>query len=108
MSIRIHIERLVLNAPAMTRTEERQLRASLAEELTGLIQQGHLSLQILSAGRLHSLSVRPSQHAAANSPAAMGKQAANAVYSAIGSHDRQPSRTHGTSSQLRPSRSSDS
>jgi hypothetical protein len=103
MSIRIHIERLVLTAPAMTRAQERQLRASLAEELRRLVQQGRLSPQILTAGRLHSMSVRSSPHAGANSPADIGKQVANAVYDTVGSHDQQPSRTHETSTQLRAS-----
>lgn len=88
MSISIHIERLVLNAPAMTRAQERQLCASLTEELTRLVRQGRLSPQVLTGGRLHSMSVRSSPHSGANSPVGMGKQVANAVYGAIGSHDR--------------------
>jgi len=107
MSIRIHIERLVLNVPAMTKAQERQLCSSLAEELTRLVQQGRLSPQILTAGRLHSMSVRSSPHPGANSPAGIGKQVANAVYSAVGNLDQQPSRTRETSTPLHPSRRAD-
>ncbi len=84
MNTRIHIERLIVNAAPMSRAQEQQLRTSLTEELTRLVKQGRLSSQILAGGRLNSLSARMQANTGATSPAGMGKQIANAVYSGIG------------------------
>ena len=104
MSVRIHIERMVLDGPAMTGAQERQLRASVAEELTRLVREGRLSPEMLAGGRLRSMAIRSHARADANSPSATGRGIAKAVYGAIGSHDWDLSRTHGASSQWRGSR----
>ncbi len=96
MNVRIHIDRLILDAPAMTRAQEQQLRMSLTQELTRLVKRGKLSPEMLAGGRLRS--VQSEIHASADSPSGMGRGIANGVYGAIGNGDRQPLRHNGPES----------
>jgi hypothetical protein len=88
MKVRINIERLVLDVPAMNHAQGERLRTSLAAELTRLLGEGGLSREMLAGARLRTLSVdaRPSSNP--SSPATMGRQVASAVQDAIGSGRR--------------------
>lgn len=80
----LQIDRLVLDGQALSRAQERQLRAALTDELARLLTAGGLSEQLLAGGALRSLPVGalPPDHG--GDPATLGRGIARALYDGIG------------------------
>jgi hypothetical protein len=96
MKVRIHIERVVLDGPSMTKSQLDRLRAAVESELAQLVQTGHLSPELLAGGAIRGISVPTIPERAAHAPVGLGNQIARAVFRGIGSdHGRMLNRRNG-------------
>jgi len=95
MKVRIHIERMVLDGPPMTRSQLDQLRSAVESELAQLVQSGHLSPEILAGGAIRGISVPAIPERAARAPVGLGNQIARAMFRGIGSGHGKPLKRRG-------------
>jgi len=84
MDIHLHIERLVLDGLPLERAQGAQLQLAVEAELTRLLSQQGLSAGLQSGGLLPHVQASPLQLKPASTPAHLGTQIAQSVYSGIG------------------------
>jgi hypothetical protein len=84
MSVRIHIERLVVDGLPLTAADGPRLRAAVAAELTRLVTEGGLSPEVMSGGRMRSVAGGGLRVADGGGAGAVGTGIARAVYGGIG------------------------
>jgi hypothetical protein len=83
MTIRVHIDRLVLNEMPIARREGRLVQQAMEKELARLIAAGGLSPDIASGGAYPEVSARNISISGSNAQV-IGKEIARAVYGGIG------------------------
>jgi hypothetical protein len=86
MSVRLHIDRLVLDGLDVPHRSRAALRIAMEREIARLVTEGGLSPTLVRGGALPSL-VAP-QIEAAGTPAQLGAAIAGAVYGGLGGHRR--------------------
>ena len=89
MNVRIHIERMVLEGSAMTKSDAQRLQASVESELVRLVKNGTLSREMLTGGAFQRISVPAVPEHAAHAPSGLGRQIARAVFRGIGNEGRE-------------------
>jgi hypothetical protein len=87
MSIKLHIERLVLDGIALAPAQRPLLQAAVEAELARLLAEGGMHAGIGSGIHVPSLRAAPIQMDDAGEPAALGAQIARAVYGSFGAPD---------------------
>jgi hypothetical protein len=90
-SIRLHIERLVLEGLPVSHHQGAFVQAAIETELTRLLGEGNLSA--LSGGAVPHLPVASIQLAHDNKPSSMGRQIAQALYGGLASAPALPRET---------------
>jgi hypothetical protein len=83
MTIKLHIERLVLEGLPIMRSQGPLVQAAVQAELSRLLAQGGLGPELASGGAVPSVPVE-SIRLNAGSPAQIGKQIARSVYGGMG------------------------
>jgi hypothetical protein len=83
MSIKLHIERLILEGLPVSHAQGPALSAALERELARLLTNGGLESSLQSGGAWRSVPVRPFQ-LTAGQPPQLGRQIARAIYQGIG------------------------
>jgi hypothetical protein len=84
MSVRIHIERLVLDGLPLSPADGPRLRAAVAAELARLVAAGGLSPAVLASARLRGVAGGPLRVAEGGTAGELGTGIARAVYVGIG------------------------
>ncbi len=84
MNINLHIERLILDGLQLERGQNMLLQTAIEAELTRLLTEQGLSSGLQSGGVLRNLEAGPMQLSPGSSPAELGIQIAQSVYSGIG------------------------
>jgi hypothetical protein len=84
MSLRIHIDRLVLDGLAIPRNEGPLVQAAVEAELSRLFTEGNLAPALMSGGAIPALSAGTVAVTGEGGPVAIGHQIARAVYGGIG------------------------
>lgn len=84
MSVRIHIERLVLDGLPLTAADGPALRAAVTAELARLAAAGGLSPALLAAGRVRGVAGGPLRVTRGGPAGELGAGIARAVYGGIG------------------------
>jgi len=85
MTIRLHIDRLVLEGIALAPHQQPYLRAALEGELSRLLAVGGLAPGLVQEGNRARAAGSPIQLAQENSPGDLGQQIARSVYGGLGS-----------------------
>lgn len=88
MTILVHIERLVLDGIAVPYGARPGLQAAVEAELGRLLAEGGLAAGLAQGGALPGLAGGSIQLGPGNPPDLLGRQIAQAAYSAIGTPDR--------------------
>ena len=83
MSIKLHIERLVLDGLPVTRSQGPMVQAAVESELARLLAEGGLAQELATGGAVPSVRA-DTICSAERSPARIGRQIAGAVYGGIG------------------------
>jgi hypothetical protein len=83
MSIKLHIERLVLDGLPVTRSQGPLVKAAVETELARLMAEGGLAQELASGGAVPSVRA-DGINSVGGSPARIGRQIAKAVYGGIG------------------------
>ncbi len=83
MNIQIHIDRLVLEGLNVPHHQYALLQRSLESELSRLVTEGSLGLDLLAAGSIPSLSAEAIQLNGSLDPTQLGQQIAQVVYTGI-------------------------
>ena len=86
MSLRVHIERLVLDGFALEAGAGARVGAALEAELSSLLRQGGLSPRLASGGAVAVLDGAPFTHDRSGTPSALGRGIARSVHGAVGHH----------------------
>jgi hypothetical protein len=84
MSIRIHIERLVLDGVPVAAGDGPLVRAAVQTELARLVAEGGLAPEVLAGGALEARAGGPMQMREGSAPGELGQGIARAVYGGIG------------------------
>lgn len=84
MNISIHIERLILDGLPIAQRDRPRLQAAIEEELTRLLANGSLAVDLQTPGMLPRLSGGTLELTRDEEPRQLGKQIAQAVYRGIG------------------------
>jgi len=84
MSIRINIDRMVLDGLPFSQGEGRLVQAAFEAELSRLISKGGLSPELHRAGEVRSVPAGVVQIVQGEGPRAAGKRIAGTVYSGLG------------------------
>jgi hypothetical protein len=84
VSLRVHIERLVLDGVDVGPAERPALQAALETELARLLAEGGLSRTLATGGAIPSLRSAPLELAHGSTPAALGTAIAGAVHGELG------------------------
>jgi hypothetical protein len=84
MNINLHIEQLILDGLPIESHQASQVQAAVEAELTRLLTENGLSSHLQLGGALPILKANEIPLAPGNSPAQMGTQVAQSVYSGIG------------------------
>jgi len=82
--VRIHIDRLSLEGPAMSESQAKRLQTAVESELGQLVREGQLSSEVLVGGALRRISVPPVPEHAEHAPTGLGRQIARAIFRGIG------------------------
>ena len=88
MSIRIHIERLVVRGIPLSPRARTVFVAALQDELGRLVTEGELSPVLQEGAALPRVSAPDISLTARSSPAHLGREVARAVYAGLGDIDR--------------------
>ena len=83
-TLRLHVERLVLDGLALAPGEEPALQAALEAELTRLLAEGGLAPHLLAGGARPYARGGMVRAAGSGDPTGLGQQIARAVYGGIG------------------------
>ena len=83
-SIRLHIERLILDGLPIDRSQASDLQAAVEAELARLLTENGLGAHWQAGGAVPSVPASAVQLAQGSSPAEIGAQIARSVYSGIG------------------------
>ena len=83
-NIHLHIERLILDGLQIERAQGPHVQAAVEAELTRLLTENGLGAASATGGAVPSVPVNAIQLAPDSSPAQMGIQIAQSVYSGIG------------------------
>ena len=86
--IHLHIERLILDGLPITRQQGPQVQAAVEAELTRLLTENGLAPELQSGGALPRLNANTIQLTPGGSPAQIGQQIAQSVYSGMGNSPR--------------------
>jgi hypothetical protein len=84
MSVRLHIERLVLDGVDVGPGQHQLLQAAVQAELARLLGQGALAPELMAGGAVARLAAPSISMAADATGAQVGTQVAGAVYGGIG------------------------
>jgi hypothetical protein len=84
MNINLHIERLILDGLPIGHGQGKFVKAAVEMELSSLLAEDGLNQDILSEGAVPSVKAGGIQLKNDGSPAALGRQIAQAVYGEIG------------------------
>ena len=84
MNIQLHIERLVLDGPLLSRHQSAVVQTAVERELGRLLRSGQLNSHVASGGAVPALQGGMIQAPNAKGPTRLGAQIAGAVYSGIG------------------------
>jgi len=84
MSIRLHIERLVLDGLPVTAADAPRVKAALEAELTRLLAAGGLRADLAAGGAVPSVQAPPISSARGVSSTQLGTRIAQAVHGGIG------------------------
>ncbi len=84
MNLNIHIERLVLDGLPIERNQGPVVQAAVEAELSRLLSENGLAADLQTGSALPSINASGIQLASGNSPAHMGRQIAQSIYSGIG------------------------
>jgi hypothetical protein len=84
MNINLHIERLILDGLPLDSAQGVHVRAAVEAELARLLSEQGLAAGLQSGGLVPGLPAAPVQFAPGGSPAQIGTQIAQSVYSSIG------------------------
>jgi len=84
MSIRLHIERLVLDGFGLQQAEGRVVKAALQNELRQLLVDNGLRNEFLQSGAVPEVQAATLQVGMNSSPRQLGTQIARSVYGGIG------------------------
>lgn len=82
--IRVHIERLILDGLSVPHSQRSRLQTAIEEELTHLLTNGTLAIDLQTHGLLSSLNGGTIELTGNDDPRLLGKQIAQAVYRGIG------------------------
>lgn len=82
--IHLHIEQLILDGLPIERGQGSQVQAAIEAELARLLTQNGLAADLLAGGALPNVRASAIQLAPNSTPAQMGAQIAQSVYSGIG------------------------
>ncbi len=82
--IHLHIERLILDGLPIDRAQGAHVRAAVEAELSRLMTAHGLAPDLQTGGAVPSIRADGIQLAPGSSPAQMGRQIAQSVYSGIG------------------------
>ncbi len=83
-NIHLHIERLILDGLPIERAQAPQIQAAVEAELARLLTENGLGADWQTGGAVPSVNANAIQLAQGSSPAQMGAQIAQSVYSGIG------------------------
>jgi len=83
MSIRVHIEQLILDGLPIARSQEPLVQAAVEAELSRLMAEGGLAPELASGGAVPSVRA-DGINSVGGSPGQIGRQIARAVYGGIG------------------------
>jgi hypothetical protein len=84
MSIRLHIDRLVLDGLPFSYRDGQMVQAAFEAELSSLLSQGGIRPELQHGGALQSVAAGDIQIMPGDDPVAAGKRIAGAVYSGLG------------------------
>jgi hypothetical protein len=84
MTIRVHIDRLILDGLPVTHHQGPLVQAAVEAELTRLFTENGFAADLQPAGAVPSVRADGIQLTSENSPARLGTQIAGSVYSGIG------------------------
>jgi hypothetical protein len=84
MSIKLHIDRLILEGLPFSQSEGELVQVAFEAELSRLISEGGLSSELQRGGNIWSVPAGVVQIAEGGGPRAAGKRIAGAVYSGLG------------------------
>ena len=84
MNINLHIERLVLDGLQLDHAQGKGVQAAVEAELTRLLTEQGLAAGLQGGGIVPVVPSAPVQFAQGSTPAGIGKQIAQSVYSGIG------------------------
>jgi hypothetical protein len=84
MTVRVHIERLVLDGLPIERREGVAVQAAVEAELTRLLAEGGIAAALRSGGALPGVHGGAITLAHAAQPTGIGQQIAQSVYAAMG------------------------
>jgi hypothetical protein len=84
MTVRVHIDRLVLDGFALSPVESRHVRAAVETELTRLLADGGLSDELRSGGAMPSVVAGRFEPSAGGSAAQLGAAIAQSVHGGLG------------------------
>ena len=86
MNINLHIERLVLDDMPVERNHAPFIQMAVEAELMRLLAENGLGAELQSGGMLPNVRANGIHLLADNTPAALGTQIAQSIYSGIGSN----------------------
>lgn len=84
MSIKLHIDRLVLDGIDLGPAQRPHLQAAVAAELGRLLAEGGIGADLAAGGMVPSVKANGFEMSGEGGPARLGRQIARSVYGGIG------------------------